>query len=322
MGLVGKMNYMKRLLLVLGLCFFKVNAFSQGSTNLILKYRGLQDEVLVTAYVMACTATDNSDENIGRAYDHYYAHEDEIIAQYDAACFLQYLERLSEVRAVNREATYQAISQMAAGFAQAAADYRQKREIEEQQEQQIKMQKRAEMQARMANSPDRRPQAISNYKTQNSGYNNSAYRTQGSYNDLLTSDPNWNQQVQMMVQQYGVEKTREIVRQKRSNDISRQAEINNTYKSYNERVSQSSGQERIVTGVTENGQTIQLKIKGENIVAYSTGLNYSQQQNWTGVYMITYSSCKMSGAAFLNQNLVKQYAYYASINNTRVYFNL
>jgi len=128
----------------------------------------------------------------------------------------------------------------------------------------------------------------------------------------------------MMVQQYGVEKTREIVQQRRANDTHQQAEIDNTYKSYNERVSQSqqSGQERIVNGVTESGQTIQLKIRDGKIVAYSTGLNYSQQQNWTGVHMITYSSCKMSGAAFLNQNLVKQYAYYASINNTRVYFNL
>lgn len=315
---------MRRVILVLGLCLFRVYAFSQGSTNLILKYRGLQDEVLVTAYVMACTANDDSDDNIGRAYDHYYAHEEEIIAQYDAACFMQYLNRLEDVRAVNREATNQALSQMAASFAQIAADYRQKREMEEQQEQQIKMQKRAEMEARMANSPDMRPQAISNYRTQNSGYKKSAYRTQGSYNDLLTSDPNWNQQVQMMVQQYGVEKTREMVRQRRANDIHQQAQIDKNYKSYNERVSQSqqSGQGRIVNGVTESGQTIQLKISGGNIVAYSTGLNYYQQQNWTEVHMITYSSCNMSGAAFLNQNLTKQYAYYASINNTRVYFNL
>ena len=153
---------------------------------------------------------------------------------------------------------------------------------------------------------------------------NATYQTQGSYSDLLTTDPNWNQQVQMWVQQYGVEKTREIVRQKRFNDISQQAEIDKTYKSYNERVSQSqqSGQERIVTGVTENGQTIQLKIKGGNIVAYSAGLNYYQQQNWSTVHMVSYSSCSMSGAAFLDQNLSKQYAYYASINNMRVYFNL
>jgi hypothetical protein len=129
----------------------------------------------------------------------------------------------------------------------------------------------------------------------------------------------------MWVQQYGVEKTREIVRQQRSNDIRQQTEIDNTYKSYNERVSQSqqSGQERIVTGVTENGQTIQLKIKGKNVVAYSTGLNYFDQQSWNTVHLVSYSSTGiMSAAAFLDRNLSKQYAYYASINNMRVYFNL
>jgi len=317
---------MRRLLSVLGLCFFIVDGFSQG--NLILKYRGLQDEVLVTAYVKACSATDNSDESIGRAYDYYFSHENEIIERYDAACYLQYLERLSDVRAANREAANQAISQLADRYAQIAAENRKVRELERQQEHELQMQKRAEMTARMANQPDRRAHSqtttTSPYRIQNSGNQNSAYKTQGSYSDLLTSDPNWNQQVQMMVQQYGVEKTREIVQQRRANDTHQQAEIDNTYKSYNERVSQSqqSGQERIVNGVTESGQTIQLKIRDGKIVAYSTGLNYSQQQNWTGVHMITYSSCKMSGAAFLNQNLVKQYAYYASINNTRVYFNL
>lgn len=301
---------MRRLLLLIGLCLFIVDAFSQG--NLILRYRGLQDEVLVTAYVMACTANDNSDENIGRAYDFYYAHEDEIIDQYDAACFIIYLNRLEDVRAVNREATNQAIAQIAAGFAQIAADYRQKREMEEQQEQQIKMQKRAEMEARMANSPDRRPQAISNYRTQSSGYKNSTYRTQGSYNDLLTSDPNWNQQVQMMVQQYGVEKTREMVKNKRSNDYSQQQQV--------QRSQPQIQSERIISAVTSNRQQINIKVNSLSVVAFSNGIDQFGNQNWQTVFNAHISRCGV-GTPY-DGPLAREFSYTAQINGTSIYFNM
>lgn len=313
---------MKKVLLLLAFSICQ-NILAQES-SLILKFYGFSDDPLKLAFILACTKEDNSEERVLTATNYYIQNKDSILYLYDAALYVQYLERLIQHQNEQFQATLQGIQTFSEIISQATISIKEGIERDKQREQELKMQKRAEHEAMVANSPDRRPsrQATSNYKIQNSGISNSAYRTQGSYNDLLTSDPNWNQQVQMWVQQYGVEKTREIVRQQRSNDTSQQAEIDNTYKSYNERVSQSSGQERIVTGVTENGQTIQLKIKGGNIVAYSTGLNYYQQQNWSTVYMVSYNSCSMSGAAFLDHNLSKQYAYYASINNMRVYFNL
>ena len=319
---------MKKVLLLLAFSICQNIVLAQ-EISLILKFYGFNDDPLKLAFIMANTKDDNSEERVIAATDYYIQNKDAILSQYDAACYVQYLEKLLQYQNEKAQATIQGINAFSELFTQVATQIKEGIELDKQQKAQEEAERRARTQELVSQNKAKQAEweaFKSRGRVTRSTLNprNATYQTQGSYSDLLTSDPNWNQQVQMWVQQYGVEKTREIVRQKRSNDISQQAEIDKTYKSYNERVSQSqqSGKERIVTGVTENGQTIQLKIKGGNIVAYSAGLNYYQQQNWSTVHMVSYSSCSMSGAAFLDQNLSKQYAYYASINNMRVYFNL
>lgn len=319
---------MKKVLLLLAFSICQNIVLAQ-EISLILKFYGFSDDPLKLAFILANTKDDNSEERVIAATNYYIQNKDAVLSQYDAACYVQYLEKLLQHQNEKAQATIQGINAFSELFTQVATPIKEGIELEKQQKAQKEAERRARTQELVSQNKAKQAEweaFKSRGRVTRSTLNprNATYQTQGSYSDLLTSDPNWNQQVQMWVQQYGVEKTREIVRQKRSNGISQQAEIDKTYKSYNERVSQSqqSGQERIVTGVTENGQTIQLKIKGGNIVAYSAGLNYYQQQNWSTVHMVSYSSCSMSGAAFLDQNLSKQYAYYASINNMRVYFNL
>lgn len=319
---------MKKVLLLLAFSICQNIVLAQ-EISLILKFYGFSDDPLKLAFILANTKDDNNEERVIAATNYYIQNKDAILSQYDAACYVQYLEKLLQHQNEKAQATIQGINAFSELFTQVATPIKEGIELEKQQKAQKEAERRARTQELVSQNKAKQAEweaFKSRGRVTRSTLNprNATYQTQGSYSDLLTSDPNWNQQVQMWVQQYGVEKTREIVRQKRSNGISQQAEIDKTYKSYNERVSQSqqSGQERIVTGVTENGQTIQLKIKGGNIVAYSAGLNYYQQQNWSTVHMVSYSSCSMSGAAFLDQNLSKQYAYYASINNMRVYFNL
>ena len=319
---------MKKVLLLLAFSICQNIVLAQ-EISLILKFYGFSDDPLKLAFILANTKDDNSEERVIAATNYYIQNKDAILSQYDAACYVQYLEKLLQHQNEKAQATIQGINAFSELFTQVATQIKEGIELDKQQKAQEEAERRARTQELVSQNKAKQAEweaFKSRGRVTRSTLNprNATYQTQGSYSDLLTSDPNWNQQVQMWVQQYGVEKTREIVRQKRSNGISQQAEIDKTYKSYNERVSQSqqSGQERIVTGVTENGQTIQLKIKGGNIVAYSAGLNYYQQQNWSTVHMVSYSSCSMSGAAFLDQNLSKQYAYYASINNMRVYFNL
>ena len=320
---------MKKVLLLLAFSICQNIVLAQ-EISLILKFYGFSDDPLKLAFILANTKDDNSEERVIAATNYYIQNKDAILSQYDAACYVQYLEKLLQHQNEKAQATIQGINAFSKLFTQVATQIKEGIELDKQQKAQKEAERRARTQELVSQNKAKQAEweaFKSRGRVTRSTLNprNATYQTQGSYSDLLTSDPNWNQQVQMWVQQYGVEKTREIVRQKRSNDISQQAEIDKTYKSYNERVSQSqqSRKERIVTGVTENGQTIQLKIKGGNIVAYSTGLNYHQEQNWSTVYMVSYSSCGiMSGAAFLDRNLSKQYAYYASINNIRVYFNL
>ena len=320
---------MKKVLLLLAFSICQNIVLAQ-EISLILKFYGFSDDPLKLAFILANTKDDNSEERVIAATNYYIQNKDAILSQYDAACYVQYLEKLLQHQNEKAQATIQGINAFSELFTQVATQIKEGIELDKQQKAQEEAERRARTQELVSQNKAKQAEweaFKSRGRVTRSTLNprNATYQTQGSYSDLLTSDPNWNQQVQMWVQQYGVEKTREIVRQKRSNDISQQAEIDKTYKSYNERVSQSqqSRQERIVTGVTENGQTIQLKIKGGNIVAYSTGLNYYQEQNWSTVHMVSYSSCGiMSGAAFLDRNLSKQYAYYASINNIRVYFNL
>ena len=320
---------MKKVLLLLAFSICQNIVLAQ-EISLILKFYGFNDDPLKLAFILANTKDDNSEERVIAATNYYIQNKDAILSQYDAACYVQYLEKLLQYQNEKAQATIQGINAFSELFTQVATQIKEGIELDKQQKAQEEAERRARTQELVSQNKAKQAEweaFKSRGRVTRSTLNprNATYQTQGSYSDLLTADPNWNQQVQMWVQQYGVEKTREIVRQKRSNDISQQAEIDKTYKSYNERVSQSqqSGQERIVTGVTENGQTIQLKIKGGNIVAYSAGLNYYQQQNWSTVHMVSYSSCGiMSGAAFLDRNLSKQYAYYASINNMRVYFNL
>ena len=320
---------MKKVLLLLAFSICQNIVLAQ-EISLILKFYGFNDDPLKLAFILANTKDDNSEERVIAATNYYIQNKDAILSQYDAACYVQYLEKLLHYQNEKAQATIQGINAFSELFTQVATQIKEGIELDKQQKAQEEAERRARTQELVSQNKAKQAEweaFKSRGRVTRSTLNprNATYQTQGSYSDLLTTDPNWNQQVQMWVQQYGVEKTREIVRQKRSNDISQQAEIDKTYKSYNERVSQSqqSRQERIVTGVTENGQTIQLKIKGGNIVAYSTGLNYYQEQNWSTVHMVSYSSCGiMSGAAFLDRNLSKQYAYYASINNIRVYFNL
>ena len=135
-------------------------------------------------------------------------------------------------------------------------------ELAEQQARVVEAKARAaEQQADAANSPIYQIQPIN------------TSQSQGSYNDLLTSDPTWNQQVIMSVQQYGVEKTREIINQQRIN----QQQLESTTGGY--------GGE-IISAVTSNRRAIKIQIRdrkiGGKIVAYSEGGNFAGKQQWIG----------------------------------------
>ncbi len=187
-----------------------------------------------------------------------------------------------------------------------------------QREAALKEQQRAEQAARVAQNKEKYAQfqAMTNRKASSSNYqSNQSYTTQGSYNDLLTSDPNWNTQVRMWVQQYGVERTREIVRQKRNNDYQQSIQNNKTY-------SQSQiGTERIISAVTSNRVQVKIKVRGNVIVAYSNGLDQFGRQNWSSV--IPNANITRTGVGTLHTNgLGKEFSYTANLGGVQIFFDM
>ena len=192
--------------------------------------------------------------------------------------------------------------------------------INKQREAEKKAQLHAEQQARVAQNKQKYAefQALTNRKVHSSDYqsNSSSYNTQGSYKDLLTSDPNWNTQVQMMVQQHGVDKTRELIKQQRANSYQQfvQSSQNNSY-------NQSVG-DRIISAVTSNRQQLKIKVRGNSVVAYSNGLDQIGRQNWIEVVPGAGISRTGAGSLYSTGNLSKEFSYTANVNGSQIYFDM
>ena len=134
--------------------------------SLILKFYGFSDDPLKLAFIMANTKDDNSEERVIAATDYYIQNKDAILSQYDAACYVQYLEKLIQHQNERTQATIQGINAFSELFSQVATPIKEGIERDKQREQEQKMQRRAEHQAMVANSPDRRVsrQTTSPYK--------------------------------------------------------------------------------------------------------------------------------------------------------------
>lgn len=198
-------------------------------------------------------------------------------------------------------------AQIEAGKAQRKAEEAIKKEME-----------LAEHQARVAQNKAK--YAEFQAMTNRSAANTSTYqvqptnKSQGSYNDLLTSDAAWNTQVQMWVQQYGVEKTREMVNQKRASDYQQSVQ------SYKNNSNMQSNNERIISAITSNRRQFYIKVKAYSIVAYSEGLNQIGEHDWKNIIPVNY--VKTGVGTPYTGDITREFKYTARINKIQIYFNL
>ena len=254
------------------------NIYSQ-EINFIHQFYGYDNKPHLKAFILSNLPTNASSEEIKLAEDYYIQNKAEIISAYDKAIYLptwreyvnvekkkseKFINTISTIIAVAEEVTPQIITNI-----------QQINDIEKQEKAAMETQWRAEQQARAAQNKQKYAefQAMTNKKVHSSDYqsNTSSYRTQGSYNDLLTSDPDWNKQVQMWVQQYGVEKTREMINQQRT----QQRQMEATTGGFGG---------HIISAVTEYRRTIKIQVRdkqiGGRIVAYSLGGDFAGKQQW------------------------------------------
>lgn len=199
-----------------------------------------------------------------KVYDKYNR---ELIAQ-------QYMQQYQQQRQNNQGNGEEIAMAIFGGVLEGIAQSKQIEAERKLQEAERQAQFRAAQQARVAQNKQKYAdfQVMTNNKTYSSNYqsNSSYYRTQGSYNDMLTSDPNRNVAVQQSVQQYGASATRNAVNQ------------TNAYNVQPRSTGGYGGQ--IITAVTSNRRAIKIQVRdrkiGGRIVAYSLGGNVTGQQQW------------------------------------------
>ena len=132
--------------------------------------------------------------------------------------------------------------------------------------------------------------------------------------DLLTSDPAWNSQVQALIAQYGVAKTREIVNEYRRQQQGQQYQNNSGN-------SNMGNAEQIISGVfVNNGQLAIIKLRyfGGKITHYSTSRDFLGKEQWQS----TYPDNPHPTIGTVDGQLAREYKYKATVQGTTVYFNL
>lgn len=296
------------------------NIHSQESTNLILQYYGYKENPYKETFIANNLSTDATQEEVKEIANYYDVNEKEILKKFDYEYYVSYSEALNKQREKKREAMAVGLNMIMGAAAQGVATYNQQKAIEKQEKAAKVEQQKAELAVQQAKNKQKYAefQAMTSNKVHTSDYQSRSTTTisQSNYNDLLTSDGAWNKQVQMWVQQYGVEKTREIVKQKRANDYQQSVQTNNNY------YQNQSNNENIISAVTSNRQQIKIKVRGSVVVAYSNGVDLIGKQNWVSVIPNAGISRIGAGSLYNSGNLSKEFSHTASLNGMQIYFDM
>lgn len=202
---------------------------------------------------------------------------------------------------------------------QGVAAGQQRQAIIKQREAERKAQQYAEQQVRAAQNEQKYAdfQAMTNRSVHSSDYQtHSTITSQGSYSDLLTSDAAWNTQVQMLVQQYGVEKAREIANKNKTNNYQKSVQTSQN------NLQNQVGKEKIISAVTSSRQEVKIKVRGNVIVAYSIGLDQIGRQNWKALIPSANISKTGVGTLYNESGLAKEFSYTSNVDNTIIYFDM
>ena len=301
------------------LLLWATNAIAQESNNLILKFWGYNDDPYKINFVNSNLSEGTSNEDIQKIIDFYIQHEEEILSRFDLESHLIYVQKATketEQKAIQIQNSSNAITNAVMGMIE---QNRQEKVLKEQEKAIKKEEQWERLQATTAANKQKYAefQTMTNKKASTSSNSYQSRSTsQGSYNDLLTSDPNWNKQVQMWVQQYGVEKTREIVNQKRASDYQQSVQSSHS-NSYNQSMS-----DRIISAATSSRQQLKIKVRGNSVIAYSNGIDQLGRQEWTPVLPGAGISRTGAGSLYSTGDLSKEFSYTANINGTQIYFDM
>ncbi len=265
---------MKKLLFFILLILSVGNIYSQKYSNFVFQFYGQEDDPAKLNYIRSLSLNE-IDENLMSEINNYYEQNKVAICQeLDLRDFKQFLLKFSNKATIEHEKDAAILGAVIDGANQIATNVQQQKELKRQEEIALKEQQRAMLQAMTAKNKQKYAefQAIANRNVYSSDYhsNTSSYRTQGSYNDMLTSDASRNMAVRQSVQQYGVDLTQDAIGQANTNNV--QSTLTGGYGGH------------VVSAVTANRQAIKIQVSnasiGGRVIAYSLGGNSVGQQQW------------------------------------------
>jgi hypothetical protein len=291
-------------------------AFAQHE-ELMERAHGIpQDQMLQRLLQNNGVNENTTPERLQELIAYYYEHEADLLYEYDVERHKVIVEGVSQARAARQAQWGQAMAGVLSGVAQGVEASQQQARAEKEAKEQARAQRVASQQAQAAAD---RQQMLQSQSNTNSAYvDPSAISTgsTGSKRDLYTSDPAWNKTVDLLVQQHGLEKARQMVQQMRANNTQAPQPAQSSYQT-------TSGTGNpvgtIVTAVTANRTMIYININGSSITHYATGKDSLGKYNWQYVGAVSTTSINMTP---YEAQFGKEYSRAANINGVGyVFFN-
>lgn len=307
------MTKLKSILVVLCLAISSSLAFAQHE-DLILKYHEKNNDFTLKALFKNVGVIDNntSAEELLEVIAQFYQEKD-IVNELDQKRHEYLVEGVSNARAKRRAKAWDSFSQIVTPMLEipgliaadnARSEARAKAEAAESME-------KARQYWDDVNAKHQADVEAANQIMSSSGVSTSSTRANsGSVRDLYTSDMNWNKMVDNLNQQYGPEKTRQMVQEMRNQQIQDRTQATSQSSEWqqksaeNQRVSppQHGHANGVTTAVTTGRTQIYLDIQGGFVQSYATRKDAMGNYNWKYVGAgITEVSLTPYGSQFGNE---------------------
>ena len=310
------MTNAKSITVLLSLLLSSTLSFAQHE-ELMEQAHGLPRDHMLQAFLESNGVDANSSlESLHEAIAFYNEHEAELLYEYDVERHKMIVAGVSQTRAARQAQWGQALTGMLSGVAQ-AVDASQQQAKAEREAKQAKAERDRQQRIQERTAANQQALAAAQQYSQAAADPNNFRSTSssGSIRDLYTSDPAWNRSLDMMVQQHGVEKTRQMVQEMKA----RNTQSNQS--SYSTQQTGSSGPVNgtILMAITTSRTQIYVNVVAGEITHYATGKDMLGKYNWQYVGRASITGINMTP---YEAQFGKEYSRAANINGIGyVFFN-
>lgn len=273
---------------------------------LMERAHGLPRDHMLQAFLESNGIDANSSlEFLHEAITFYNEHEAELLFDYDVERHKSIVAGVSQARAARQAQWGQALTGVLSGVAQAvdvsqqqAKAEREAKRAQAERDQQQKIQERNAANQQAQDAARQSAQDAANRFNSNTASVSSEQVK--SKSDLYTSDPSWNKAIDLMVQQHGLEKTAQIVQQRREEAVQESTQASqqsyewqqNTAQLQNSQLQNAQGQQNsrantgsfsqktIISAITTSRTQIYITIERGIITCYATRKDDMGRYNW------------------------------------------